>query len=97
MHGYDLTGGIHQATAERAYTTLAPAARQAAPHLLLRLVHLDHDGRATRRRLPLHSPSDHSSDPAAAQSVVETFTRARLLTGVDPSSWTPVVMRRWSG
>ncbi|MFJ9634457.1 helix-turn-helix domain-containing protein [Streptomyces sp. NPDC101175] len=83
VRGYDLTGGIHQAieaTAERVYTTLDPAAREAAPHLLLRLVHLDHDGRATRRRLPLHPLSDHSPDPAAAQTVVETFTRARLLT-----------------
>ncbi|MEU9413709.1 helix-turn-helix domain-containing protein [Streptomyces sp. NPDC048281] len=83
VDGYTTSGGIHsaiEASAERAYNSLAPHAQQAAHQLLLRLVHLDHDGRATRRRLALQPSAAHGPDPTATHDAVEAFTRARLLT-----------------
>lgn len=83
VDGYGQTGGIHtaiEASAERAHASLPPAAAHAVPYVLLHLVHLSHDGRATRRRVKLHPLTDHSPDPAAIRAVVDAFTRARMLT-----------------
>lgn len=83
VQGYEQTGGIHgavEASAERVYRPLSPAARQAVPPVLLHLVHLDHGGRATRRRVALCPLTGHGPDPAAVQTVIDAFARARLLT-----------------
>lgn len=83
VEGYEQTGGIHraiEASAERAYASLPPAAAHAVPNVLLHLVHLSHDGRATRRRVALRPLTDHSRDPAAVRAVIDALTRARLLT-----------------
>ncbi|MFJ9634466.1 helix-turn-helix domain-containing protein [Streptomyces sp. NPDC101175] len=82
VHGYTTSGGIHsaiEASAERVYTTLSPTARHAAHQLLLRLVHLDHEGRATRRRLTPHPPLENGPDPAATRTAIEALAQARLL------------------
>ncbi|MGX9889326.1 nSTAND1 domain-containing NTPase [Streptomyces sp. NPDC002276] len=77
--GYEATGGVHRAvatTAERAYAQLTPAGRETARRVLLSLVRVGDGSEAdTRRRI------DHTEhhEPAAL-SVVEEFTRARLLT-----------------
>ena len=52
--GYRHTGSIRQAlisTADRVYSRLSPAEQQVAQQLLLRLVNLHDQGKATRRRL----------------------------------------------
>ncbi|AZP22802.1 helix-turn-helix domain-containing protein [Streptomyces aquilus] len=83
VEGYGQTGGIHsaiEASAERAYASLPPDAAHAVPHVLLHLVHLGHDGQATRRRIALSPLTEHSPHPTAVRAVVDAFTRARLLT-----------------
>lgn len=83
VEGYEQTGGIHraiEASAERAYGSLPPDSAHVVPHVLLHLVHLSHDGRATRRRVALRPLTHHSPDPAAVRAAIDALTRARLLT-----------------
>ncbi|MET9088979.1 hypothetical protein ABZX77_45085, partial [Streptomyces sp. NPDC004237] len=83
VDGYTASGGIHsaiEASAERAFAALSPSARRAAHQLLLRLVHIDQDGRATRRRLAVDPLCAHGPAPTATRKAVEAFARARLLT-----------------
>lgn len=85
VEGYRRAGGIAgavAATAERAHARLPADRRAAARAVLLRLVRVDEDGRATRR----HATREelvHGTGGAAAAEVVEEFTRARLLTSND--------------
>ncbi|MFI0975987.1 hypothetical protein ACH4SP_03050 [Streptomyces sp. NPDC021093] len=82
--GYRATGGIRKAvatTAEEICTGLDGAGRRAARGVFLRLVHYGEHTEDTRRSRPYADLVDavDSPEPAVA-SVVERFTRARLLT-----------------
>ncbi|MFF4158564.1 helix-turn-helix domain-containing protein [Streptomyces sp. NPDC001678] len=92
--GYRLTGGISGAvasTAERAYLSLTPPQREAARRVLLQLVNVAGEGeretgRPARRadllelvqELDLAQETD--TGPENTATVLEVFTRARLLT-----------------
>ncbi|MBV2357786.1 WD40 repeat domain-containing protein, partial [Streptomyces sp. J2-1] len=83
LAGYRAAGGIQgavAATAERAWTGLDPAARTAARLLLLRLVRLGEDTRATRRRGTRRQLADESADPGRTEESLEALVRARLVT-----------------
>ncbi|MFJ9815928.1 AAA family ATPase [Streptomyces sp. NPDC101151] len=81
--GYRAAGGIQgavAATAERAWTSLDPAARTAARLLLLRLVRLGEDTQATRRRGTRRQLAQESADPGKTEESLEALVRARLVT-----------------
>ncbi|MFI0777823.1 hypothetical protein [Streptomyces sp. NPDC021212] len=83
LAGYRAAGGIQgavAATAERAWTSLDPAARTAARLLLLRLVRLGEDTQATRRRGTRRQLSEESTEPGKTQESLEALVRARLVT-----------------
>ncbi|MFE7840167.1 hypothetical protein ACFU53_30150 [Streptomyces sp. NPDC057474] len=83
LAGYRAAGGIQgavAATAERAWSGLDPAARTAARLLLLRLVRLNEDTQATRRRGTRRQLADGSADPEKTEESLEAMVRARLLT-----------------
>ncbi|MDX3522564.1 hypothetical protein [Streptomyces scabiei] len=83
LAGYRAAGGIQgavAATAEQAWSGLDPAARTAARLLLLRLVRLNEDTQATRRRGTRRQLADGSADPAKTEESLEAMARARLLT-----------------
>ncbi|MEU4211779.1 helix-turn-helix domain-containing protein [Streptomyces sp. NPDC026206] len=84
VEGYQEAGGIAgavAATAERAYARLSPVRQEAARSVLLGLVRVDEDGRATRGRVAREQlPGQAGAEPGAALEVVEEFARARLLT-----------------
>ncbi|GHF65202.1 hypothetical protein GCM10010218_53340 [Streptomyces mashuensis] len=85
VEGYRQAGGIAgavAATAERAYARLPAERQEDARQVLLQLVRLDEDGRATRRRVTRAALTGAGGrrPEAAVGQVVEEFTRARLLT-----------------
>ncbi|MDT0609681.1 nSTAND1 domain-containing NTPase [Streptomyces lancefieldiae] len=83
LAGYRAAGGIQgavAATAERAWSDLDPAARTAARLLLLRLVRLGEDTRATRRRGTRRRLAEESRDPDKTEESLEALVRARLVT-----------------
>lgn len=83
LAGYRAAGGIQgavAATAERAWSDLDPAARTAARVLLLRLVRLSEDTRATRRRGTRRRLAEESRDPDKTEESLEALVRARLVT-----------------
>ncbi len=83
LAGYRAAGGIQgavAATAERAWSSLDPAARTAARLLLLRLVRLGEDTQATRRRGTRRQLAQESADPDKTEQSLETLVRARLVT-----------------
>ncbi|GKQ38701.1 WD40 repeat domain-containing protein [Streptomyces sp. A012304] len=83
LAGYRAAGGIQgavAATAERAWSSLDPAARTAARLLLLRLVRLGEDTQATRRRGTRRQLAAESSDPGKTEESLEALVRARLVT-----------------
>ncbi|MFJ7337920.1 hypothetical protein ACIQUU_32315 [Streptomyces sp. NPDC101116] len=83
LAGYRAAGGIQgavAATAERAWAALDPAARTAARLLLLRLVRLGEDTRATRRRGTRLQLTEESADPCKTEESLEALVRARLVT-----------------
>ncbi|MFD8231137.1 hypothetical protein ACFV20_04480 [Streptomyces sp. NPDC059696] len=83
LAGYRAAGGIQgavAATAERAWAALDPAARTAARLLLLRLVRLGEDTRATRRRATRRQLTEESADPRKTEESLEALVRARLVT-----------------
>ncbi|MDX2528599.1 nSTAND1 domain-containing NTPase [Streptomyces europaeiscabiei] len=83
LAGYRAAGGIQgavAATAERAWSGLDPAGRTAARLLLLRLVRLNEDTQATRRRGTRRQLADGSADPVKTEESLEAMARARLLT-----------------
>ncbi|MFJ9563454.1 AAA family ATPase [Streptomyces fuscichromogenes] len=83
LAGYRAAGGIQgavAATAERAWSSLDPAARTAARLLLLRLVRLGEDTQATRRRGTRRQLAAESTDPNKTEESLEALVRARLVT-----------------
>ncbi len=83
LAGYRAAGGIQgavAATAERAWSSLDPAARAAARLLLLRLVRLGEDTQATRRRGTRRQLTEESTDPYKTEESLEALVRARLVT-----------------
>ncbi|WP_449334076.1 nSTAND1 domain-containing NTPase [Streptomyces flavalbus] len=83
LAGYRAAGGIQgavAATAERAWSSLDPAARTAARQLLLRLVRLGEDTQATRRRGTRRQLAAESTDPGKTEESLEALVRARLVT-----------------
>ncbi|WP_123981721.1 AAA family ATPase [Streptomyces sp. Ag109_O5-1] len=83
LAGYRAAGGIQgavAATAERAWSSLDPAARTAARLLLLRLVRLGEDTQATRRRGTRRQLAAESTDPGKTEESLEALVRARLVT-----------------
>ncbi|WP_371791260.1 AAA family ATPase [Streptomyces sp. NBC_01471] len=83
LAGYSAAGGIQgavAATAERAWSSLGPAARTAARLLLLRLVRLGEDTQATRRRETRRQLADESTDPDRTEESLEALVHARLVT-----------------
>ena len=82
VEGYRSTGGIHRAvatTAEGVFTGLDPAAQHAARTLFLRLIRIGDSSEHIRRRVA-RTDLLRGLDPARIGSVVDAFTRARLLT-----------------
>ncbi|WP_030942297.1 WD40 repeat domain-containing protein [Streptomyces sp. NRRL S-646] len=83
LAGYRAAGGIQgavAATAERAWSSLDPPARTAARLLLLRLVRLNEDTQATRRRGTRRQLAQESTDPGKTEESLEALVRARLVT-----------------
>ncbi|MFI0978356.1 AAA family ATPase [Streptomyces sp. NPDC021093] len=83
LAGYRAAGGIQgavAATAERAWSGLDPAARTAARLLLLRLVRLGEDTRATRRRGTRRQLTEESTAPDKTEESLEALVHARLVT-----------------
>ncbi|ORT59297.1 hypothetical protein [Streptomyces sp. CB03238] len=83
LAGYRAAGGIQgavAATAERAWSSLDPAARTAARLLLLRLVRLGEDTQATRRRGTRRQLAEESTDPNKTEESLEALVHARLVT-----------------
>ncbi|MGW2960552.1 nSTAND1 domain-containing NTPase [Streptomyces sp. NPDC001220] len=83
LAGYRAAGGIQgavAASAERAWSSLDPAARTAARLLLLRLVRLGEDTQATRRRGTRRQLAAESTDPNKTEESLEALVRARLVT-----------------
>lgn len=83
LAGYSAAGGIQgavAATAERAWSSLGPAARTAARLLLLRLVRLSEDTQATRRRETRRQLAEESTDPDRTEESLEALVHARLVT-----------------
>ncbi|MFJ8310787.1 MULTISPECIES: hypothetical protein [unclassified Streptomyces] len=83
LAGYRAAGGIQgavAATAERAWSSLDPAARTAARLLLLRLVRLGEDTQATRRRGTRRQLAEESTDSDKTEESLEALVRARLVT-----------------
>ncbi|MER5204822.1 AAA family ATPase [Streptomyces sp. NPDC002825] len=84
VDGYRATGGIHQAiatTAEQLFGSLDTEGQQAARILFLRLVRVGEGiHQDTRRRLSRTALEDLGVAPGAVTTVVDTYTRGRLLT-----------------
>ncbi|MDG3017158.1 WD40 repeat domain-containing protein [Speluncibacter jeojiensis] len=81
--GYREAGGVRgsvAATAEQAWDTLDPAAREAARHLLLRLVRIGDDTRDTRRSATRSDLIGGAANPASTEAALEALAGARLLT-----------------
>ncbi|GGS82010.1 nSTAND1 domain-containing NTPase [Streptomyces cinerochromogenes] len=86
--GYESTGGIQGAvarTAEDAFAQLYPAEQQTIRRILSRLVHVSDGTGATRRRVRRTELMAQSSDAAGADTALDVFVRARLVT-VDSDS-----------
>ncbi|MFI9202803.1 WD40 repeat domain-containing protein [Streptomyces sp. NPDC053048] len=82
LDGYRLTGGISgavAATAERAYGSLSAEHQATARNILLHLVHIGED-KETGRRVQRTSLLEHGPAWESTETVLELFTRARLLT-----------------
>ncbi|GGX73474.1 WD40 repeat domain-containing protein [Streptomyces hiroshimensis] len=76
VDGYQLTGGISgavAATAERAYASLPARRQEIARQVLLQLIQVGEDRETSR-------PRRRTELLEAGEDVIETFTRARLLT-----------------
>ncbi|MFJ2867466.1 hypothetical protein [Kitasatospora sp. NPDC087314] len=83
VEGYQATGGIAHAvaaTAERLFTSLDLVGQQVVRTRFLRLVKIGDDGEHSRLGLPYTDLLNRSDNPAVAATVIDAFTRARLLT-----------------
>ncbi|MEU6592204.1 helix-turn-helix domain-containing protein [Streptomyces sp. NPDC046881] len=86
--GYESTGGIQGAvarTAEDAFARLYPAEQQTIRRILSRLVHVSDGAGATRRRVGRTALMTQLADAEGADTALDVFVRARLLT-VDSDS-----------
>ncbi|MBT2459805.1 WD40 repeat domain-containing protein [Streptomyces sp. ISL-86] len=82
VQGYELTGGIQHAvarTADEVYDGLDLEGQRLAQWLFLRLVKIGDGTEDTRRRLSRAELMNGSADPATLASIVDAFTRKRLL------------------
>ena len=80
---YDDAGGVHGALARRAeelYTALPPTRRDLARQVLLRLVTVDEEAGATRRRARRTELAELTADRSAVDDVLQRFGAHRLLT-----------------
>jgi len=76
-------GGALQRHAEEVFQSFTPLEKEACRRILLRLVQVDEQGRATKRRLnrdELISAADSQADREAAETVISKLTGERLLT-----------------
>ncbi|MET9245680.1 AAA family ATPase [Nonomuraea sp. NPDC003709] len=83
VRGYEVAGGIQHAiatTADRAYNSLDAAGKRMARSLFLRLTRIGNGTDDSRRRLSRTELIGTSADPGLAATVVDVFTKARLLT-----------------
>lgn len=83
VDGYRLTGRIQAAiatTAEQLFASLTPASRDVARTLFLRLVFVGRDADDVRRHVRHADLVRDLPDPELAATVVDKFTRGRLLT-----------------
>ncbi|MBD0694048.1 NACHT and WD repeat domain-containing protein [Streptomyces sp. CBMA123] len=83
VDGYRVTGGIQRAlanSADRLFNTLPWPGREMARWVFLRLVTVGRDADDTRRRVRYDDLLGHAPDPESARTVVDEFTRGRLLT-----------------
>ncbi|MFH9354851.1 NACHT and WD repeat domain-containing protein [Kitasatospora sp. NPDC017646] len=83
VDGYRVTGGIQRAlanTADRLFEALPRPGREMARWVFLRLVTVGRDADDTRRRVRYDDLLRHAPDPDSAGTVVDEFTRGRLLT-----------------
>ncbi|MFJ4525526.1 helix-turn-helix domain-containing protein [Streptomyces sp. NPDC088810] len=86
--GYESTGGIQGAvarTAEDAFAQLYPAEQQTIRRILSRLVQVSDGAGATRRRVGRAALMTQLADAEGADTALDVFVRARLLT-VDSDS-----------
>jgi WD40 repeat protein len=83
VDGYTATGGIRHAvaiTAERAFNSLDAAGRDCARTVFLRLVKISDVGDDARRPVSREDLLSDSRDPADTWTVLDAYTRCRLLT-----------------
>ncbi|MEU6512279.1 hypothetical protein [Streptomyces sp. NPDC046942] len=83
VDGYQTTGGIENAvatTADREFGRLEIAEQDTARNLFLRMVTVTHGADDSRRRVPREDLIRSAADPRAARTVIDIFTKARLLT-----------------
>ncbi|WP_432185144.1 NACHT and WD repeat domain-containing protein [Streptomyces tendae] len=83
VHGYKTTGGISGAvakTADRVYQRLDSAEKKASRLLFLRLVRIGEGTDDVRRRLPREEAVGNGTDSGAADTALEAFSMARLIT-----------------
>ncbi|MEU0333901.1 helix-turn-helix domain-containing protein [Streptomyces sp. NPDC006193] len=86
--GYERTGGIQGAvarTAEDAFAQLYPAEQKTIRRILSRLVHVSEGAGATRRRVGRAALMSRPADAESADTALDVFVRARLIT-VDSDS-----------
>jgi basic membrane lipoprotein Med (substrate-binding protein (PBP1-ABC) superfamily)/DNA-binding SARP family transcriptional activator len=90
LDGYRALGGIRgvlSRSAEALYGALTDDERKAAMQVFLRLVQLGHGTTESRRRLPLADLNELDLDPVALSSVLDAYSRRRLLSfDRDPGS-----------
>ncbi|MET9731121.1 helix-turn-helix domain-containing protein [Streptomyces sp. NPDC006458] len=81
--GYERTGGIQGAvarTAESVFARLYPAEQRTVRRLLSRLVQVSDEAAPTRRRARRADLTAHLADAEGADSALDAFVRARLIT-----------------
>lgn len=98
--GYRKAGGVTgsvAATAEQAWAGLTVAQQIEAKSLLLSLVSVGPDGHDTRRRAARAELLTRAVDSEAADAVLETLVRARLVTSDADSAYFTheIVLRAW--
>jgi WD40 repeat protein/energy-coupling factor transporter ATP-binding protein EcfA2 len=95
LAAYKDIGGITAALARRAeevYSQLEPDRQELVRQLFLRLISLDEDTEATRRRLSWSALISLTEDHAAIEGIRDTFVKYRLLTmDRDPRTREPTV------
>jgi WD40 repeat protein len=98
--GYKTAGGLRgsvETTGEQAWSQLDEEQRKIARRMLLRLITISEAGYDTCRKEPKHELLARFADVENAADVLETLTRARLLTivGSDVMFTHEIVLRAW--